>query len=35
VAVLPESPVWLRARGRVAEAERVESTYGIEPVAED
>jgi MFS transporter, AAHS family, benzoate transport protein len=35
VAVLPESPVWLRARGRVTEAERVESTYGIEPVAED
>ena len=35
VAVLPESPVWLRARGRVAEAERIEATYGIDPTAED
>ena len=35
VAVLPESPVWLRTHGRVAEAERVESAYGIDPVDED
>jgi MFS transporter, AAHS family, 2,5-dihydroxybenzoate transporter len=34
-AVLPESPVWLRVRGRIAEAERVEAAYGVEPVAED
>ena len=34
-AVLPESPVWLRVRGRIAEAERVEATYGVVPAAED
>lgn len=35
VALLPESPVWLRARGRVAEAERIEATYGLDPAPED
>ncbi len=34
-ALLPESPVWLRVRGRIVEAERIESAYGIVPVAED
>ncbi|HET9648717.1 MAG TPA: MFS transporter [Microlunatus sp.] len=31
---LPESPVWLRAHGRVVEAERIEDQYGIEHVEE-
>ena len=34
IAMLPESPAWLRARGRVDEASRVEATYGLQaPVA--
>ena len=31
VALLPESPSWLRARGRVAEASVVERQYGVRP----
>jgi MFS transporter, AAHS family, benzoate transport protein len=30
IAMLPESPAWLRARGRHDEAARVETTYGLE-----
>lgn len=32
--LLPESPVWLRARGRVADAERLEARFGVTPAAE-
>ncbi|MQY16575.1 Gentisate transporter [Streptomyces sp. RB5] len=28
---LPESPVWLRTRGRIADAERLEATYSLPP----
>jgi MFS transporter, AAHS family, benzoate transport protein len=36
IAMLPESPAWLRARGRVEEAGRIEATYGLSaPVATD
>ena len=33
VALLPESPAWLRSRGRGDEAARIESTYGLAPTA--
>ena len=35
VAVLPESPTWLRARGRDGEALAVEQRYGIDHVREE
>ncbi|MCV2489323.1 MFS transporter [Geodermatophilus sp. YIM 151500] len=34
VAVLPESPVWLRSRGRAAEARRIEVAYGLDPAGD-
>ena len=34
IALLPESPAWLRARGRQQEAARIETTYGL-PVPVD
>jgi AAHS family benzoate transporter-like MFS transporter len=34
IALLPESPAWLRARGRHEEAARIETTYGL-PVPVD
>lgn len=33
VVALPESPTWLRTKGRVADAERLEATYGLPPAA--
>ena len=30
-AFLPESPTWLRAHGRLEDAERVEAQFGVEP----
>lgn len=31
MVALPESPAWLRTTGRVADAERLEATYGLPP----